>query len=50
LKNEYADFGARYEVVHHSQLLAELVASGRYAPKGEGAAKVTFHDPCYLGR
>ena len=50
LKNEYADFGTQYEVVHHSQLLADLVASGRYKPRGEQAASVTFHDPCYLGR
>ena len=50
LKNEYADFGTKYEVVHHSQLLADLVASGRYKPRGAEAASVTFHDPCYLGR
>ncbi len=50
LKNEYAAFGTQFEVVHHSQLLADLVASGRYTPRGELAASVTFHDPCYLGR
>ena len=50
LGNEYAALGAKFEIVHHSQLLADLVASGRYAPKGGGAEKITFHDPCYLGR
>ena len=50
LKNEYADFGTNFEVVHHSQLLADLVASGRFKPQGEEAQSVTFHDPCYLGR
>jgi Fe-S oxidoreductase/nitrate reductase gamma subunit len=60
LKNEYPQLGGadgspapRYEVVHHSQLIAELVATGKLklGTKLEGeAAKVTFHDPCYLGR
>ena len=53
LKNEYGDFGGSYDVVHHSQLLAELVESGRLPrPSGaEGATDlVAFHDPCYLGR
>lgn len=50
LKNEYPAFGTNYEVVHHSQLLADLVASGRYKPQGDFNAKITFHDSCYLGR
>jgi Fe-S oxidoreductase len=49
LANEYADYGARLEVVHHSELLAELVAQGRLQPVRD-AGSVTFHDPCYLGR
>jgi Fe-S oxidoreductase len=49
LANEYPDFGGRYEVVHHTELLAELVESGRLAPSA-GAASVTYHDSCYLAR
>jgi Fe-S oxidoreductase len=50
LKNEYPAFGGDYEVVHHTQLINELVAAGRLKLKPESASKVTFHDPCYLGR
>ncbi len=50
LKNEYPDFGGHYEVVHHTRLLASLVASGRITPPPEVAGKLTLHDPCYLGR
>ena len=47
--NEYPEFGANFEVVHHSQLIGELVANGKLTlEKREGA--VTFHDPCNLGR
>jgi Fe-S oxidoreductase len=49
LANEYPDFGGSYEVVHHSQLLAELVREGRIAPAGGGGA-ITYHDSCYLAR
>jgi len=49
LANEYADYGARFEVVHHTQLLSTLIRDGRLSPGG-GSAAVTFHDPCYLGR
>ncbi len=49
LGNEYPQFGGDYEVVHHSELLMELVADGRIEPKGNGQT-VTYHDPCYLGR
>jgi Fe-S oxidoreductase len=52
LGKDYRDLGARYTVVHHSQLLAELMAAGRIpldaAKAGDGL--VTFHDPCYLSR
>ena len=50
LKNEYPQFGGNYDVVHHSQLIDELVASGQLKLKRDGAEKLTFHDPCYLGR
>ena len=49
LANEYGDFGGSYEVLHHTELLAELVESGRLAPVA-GAASITYHDSCYLAR
>jgi Fe-S oxidoreductase len=49
LANEYPDFGGRYEVVHHSELLAELVRDGRLAPVA-GDTAITYHDSCYLAR
>ena len=48
--NEYPELGGRYEVLHHSQLLAALVAEGRLEPVQDPGAEITFHDPCYLGR
>jgi Fe-S oxidoreductase len=50
LKNEYPDFGAYFEVVHHSDFLLELVAGGKLVPKREVRARVAYHDSCYLGR
>ncbi len=50
LMNEYPAFGARFEVVHHTQLINELIAHGRLELDRETAERVTFHDPCYLGR
>jgi Fe-S oxidoreductase len=49
LANEYPDFGGRYEVVHHTELLAELVREGRLSPTA-GAGTITYHDSCYLAR
>jgi len=49
-KNEYPDFMVHFEVIHMSQLLATLIREGRIDLKGEYAKKVTYHDPCYLGR
>jgi len=53
-KNEYPDFGGQFEVIHHSQFLANLAPSLTPSPNwgrdGVGADKITFHDPCYLGR
>ncbi|MGD8452671.1 MAG: (Fe-S)-binding protein [Phycisphaerae bacterium] len=50
LKNEYPDFGGKYEVVHHSELLAQLVREGRLRPQHPVSARVAYHDACYLGR
>jgi Fe-S oxidoreductase len=50
LANEYPDFGGRYEVVHHSELLAQLVCEGRLKPGPAGEQAITYHDSCYLAR
>ena len=50
LKHEYRQFGADFEVEHHSQFLQKLVAQGKLQPQKKVGNKVTFHDPCYLGR
>lgn len=50
LKNEYPAFGGNYQTVHHTQLINELIGAGRLKLNGDGRGKVTFHDPCYLGR
>jgi Fe-S oxidoreductase len=50
LKNEYGDFGADFEVAHHTQLINELTAAGKLKFDPARKAEVTFHDPCYLGR
>ena len=50
LGNEYPDFGGHYEVIHHSELLARLVAEGRLTPRRQEGLTVTYHDSCYLAR
>jgi Fe-S oxidoreductase len=50
LAHEYPPFGGHYEVLHHTQLLADLIRMGRIQPKRPLASAVTYHDPCYLGR
>jgi Fe-S oxidoreductase len=48
--NEYPHFGGKFEVVHHTQFINELIETGRLKINSNGTGKVTFHDPCYLGR
>ena len=50
LANEYPQMGGDYEVVHHSELLAELLAQERLVSPESRGKKITYHDPCYLGR
>ena len=49
LKNEYPEFGGRWEVVHHTQLIDMLVREGRIRPRAT-FDRVIYHEPCYLGR
>ncbi|MDR3584146.1 MAG: heterodisulfide reductase-related iron-sulfur binding cluster [Desulfosporosinus sp.] len=49
-KNEYTQFGGHYRVMHHSEYILELIKLGKIEPKPDNNLKVTFHDPCYLGR
>ncbi|MFP8873319.1 MAG: heterodisulfide reductase-related iron-sulfur binding cluster, partial [Myxococcota bacterium] len=49
LRNEYPDFDGHYEVIHHTQFIAELIRDGRLNLKRE-LDSLTYHDPCYLGR
>jgi Fe-S oxidoreductase/nitrate reductase gamma subunit len=49
-KHEYPQYGGRFEVYHHSEFLARLAGEGRIRPLGRSDKKITFHDPCYLGR
>lgn len=52
LKNEYPDLGGNYDVVHHTQFINDLIKDGRLSIEGGNfkGKKITFHDPCYLGR
>jgi Fe-S oxidoreductase len=50
IRNEYPAFGGNYTVIHHTQLINELIAAGKLKMRRDGQAKLTFHDPCYLGR
>ncbi|MEY5069599.1 MAG: hypothetical protein RLZ47_1461 [Bacteroidota bacterium] len=53
LRNEYPNLGGNYEVIHHSQLIQELINEGKLRAEGGESfkgKKITFHDPCYLGR
>ncbi len=50
IANEYPQLGGTYEVIHHTQLLAKLVQQGKLTPAGRVPEKLTYHDPCFLGR
>jgi len=52
IKNEYPELGGKYEVVHHTEFLKSLLDSGRLTIEGGQfkGKRITFHDPCYLGR
>ena len=52
LKNEYPALGGNFEVMHHTQLIQDLIADGKLSIEGGEfkGKKITFHDPCYLGR
>jgi len=49
-KNDYPQWGGTFEVLHYSQVLAQILAEGKIKPSGQGEMRVTFHDPCFLGR
>ncbi len=49
-RNEYPEFMVNFEVIHVSQFLFELISDGRLKIRNELAKKITYHDPCYLGR
>jgi len=49
-KNEYPRFGGKFEVVHHTQLIAKLLLDGKLKLRKDAEKTITFHDPCYLGR
>jgi Fe-S oxidoreductase len=50
LKNEYPDFGATLDVIHHSELVSRLTMAGKLPTGKKSAGNVVFHDSCYLGR
>ena len=50
LKNEYPQFGGEFEVVHHTQLIADLIQQGKLKPSAGETRTVVYHDSCYLGR
>jgi len=50
LKNDYGEMGAKLDVVHHSELISDLIKEGKISPKKSLDEDITFHDACYVGR
>ncbi|PCI23892.1 MAG: Fe-S oxidoreductase FadF [SAR324 cluster bacterium] len=50
LGNEYPQFNGNYELIHHSQFISQLIEEGKIKVKKSVEGKITYHDPCYLGR
>jgi Fe-S oxidoreductase len=49
-KNEYSEFGASFQVIHHTRFIGDLIESGKLRLNKGAEQVITFHDPCYLGR
>jgi len=50
LKHEYPQFGGEFQVVHHTELIAQLIQEGKLRLKAPQTARIAYHDSCYLGR
>jgi Fe-S oxidoreductase/nitrate reductase gamma subunit len=50
LRHEYRQFGADFNVVHHTEYIQQLIAGGKILPRSVAGGKIVYHDPCYLGR